>query len=97
MLVIEVIEIKGNCPVHKLGDKIIIDSPKIDLKNTDSICIHALPVLLHYAVALDHGVDPLELGLTKPGDRDNAYVQCVDPWKPYTEGGTVIFRIKKIK
>ena len=58
---------------------------------------NALSVILHYAVALDEGADPVKLGLTTIEDRGHAYLQCVDPWKPYTEGGTVIFRIRKVK
>lgn len=96
MLEIEVVEVRGKCPVHKVGDKIVIDGASIVLDRTDALCIHALSVILHYAVALDEGADPVKLGLTKPEDRESAYVQCVDPWKPYTEGGTVIFRIKRI-
>jgi len=96
LLEIEVVEIRGKCPVHKVGDKIVIDGASIVLDRTDALCIHALSVILHYAVALDEGADPVKLGLTKPDDRENAYVQCVDPWRPYTEGGTVIFRIKRI-
>jgi len=45
---------------------------------------------LHYAVALREGVDPKKLGLSKNGK--NAYIQCVDPSAPYTDGGTVIFK-----
>ena len=97
MLEIEVIEIRGRCPVHKVGDRIIIDGPRIVLDKTDALCIHALSVILHYAVALDEGVSPLKLGLTKGINHGNAYVQCVDPWKPYTDGGTVIFRIRKVR
>ena len=96
MLEIEVVEVRGKCPVHRVGDKIVIDGASIVLDKTDALCIHALSVILHYAVALDEGADPVKLGLTKPEDKENAYVQCVDPWKPYTEGGTVIFRIKRI-
>jgi len=96
LLEIEVVEVRGKCPVHKVGDKIVIDGASIILDRTDALCIHALSVILHYAVALDEGADPVKLGLTRPDDRENAYVQCVDPWKPYTEGGTVIFRIKRI-
>jgi len=94
LLEIEVWEIRGKCPVFKKGDKIIIDQPKIVLEKTDAICIHALPSLLHYAIALNKGVDPVELGLSK--DSEFAYIQCVDPGEPYTEGGTVIFRCKRI-
>jgi len=96
VLEIEVVEVRGKCPVHRVGDKIVIDGASILLDKTDALCIHALSVILHYAVALDEGADPVRLGLTKPEDRENAYVQCVDPWKPYTEGGTVIFRIKRM-
>ena len=61
MLVIEVAEIRGKCPVYKVGDKIVIDGPRILLDKTDAICIHALAPLLHYAVALREGVDPRKL------------------------------------
>lgn len=96
MLEIEVCEIRGNCPVHELGHKIVVDGPEIVLGKTDAVCIHALSTLLHYAVALDHGVDPLELGLTRPEDREHAYIQCVDPYEPYTHGGTVIFKCQRV-
>lgn len=96
MLEIQVVEIRGDCPVHRVGDKIVIDGPKILLEKTDACCVHALSTLLHYVVALDHGVDPAKLGLTKPQDKEHAYIQCVDPYEPYTSGGTVIFRCRKI-
>ncbi len=86
---------KTICPVFKKGDKIIIDPPKIVLEKTDAICIHALPSLLHYAIALNEGVDPVKLGLSK--DPNYAYIQCVDPGEPYTGGGTVIFRCRKVE
>ena len=82
--------------MHKVENKIVIDGASIVLDKTDALCIHALSVILHYAVALDEGADPVKLGLTKPENKENAYVQCVAPWRPYTEGGTVIFRIKRI-
>ncbi len=97
MLEIEVVEVRGFCPVHKVGDKIMVDDPEIVLEKTDALCTHALSSLLHYVVALERGADPVELGLSKPGDRENAYIQCVDPGEPYTQGGTAIFRIRKIK
>ena len=90
---IEVVEVKGKCPVHKIGDKIIIQGSRIDLGRTDNLCIHAMPSLLHYAVALREGADPRKLGLST--DKGNAYIQCLDPGAPYTEGGTVIFRCRR--
>jgi uncharacterized repeat protein (TIGR04076 family) len=89
-LIIEVNEIRGNCPVYKEGDKIVIDGPEIVLEETDALCIHALASLLHYAIALRDGADQSELGLSKDGKC--GYIQCVDPGEPYTEGGTVIFK-----
>lgn len=76
--------------MYKVGDKIVINGPKILLDKTDAICIHALAPLLHYVIALREGVDPRKLGSSKDGKY--AYIQCVDPGEPYTEGGTVIFR-----
>ena len=93
MLICEVVEIRGNCPVYKLGDKIVIDGPEIDLEKTTKICIHSLPSILHYAVALREGIDTKKLGLSKDGKE--AYIQCLDPGQPYTNRGTVIFRIRK--
>lgn len=73
------------------GEKIVIEGPEINLKETDKICIHVLASLLHYIVALREGADPVQLGLAKQGDK--AYIQCVDPGTPYTNGGTVIFEV----
>ena len=50
---------------------------------------------LHYALILEKNWNPLQPGLTKEDDQDNAYIQCLDPGSPYTEGGTVIFRLRK--
>ena len=96
MLEIIVHEIRGKCPVHKVGDRIVVDDPKIVLESTDALCTHALSSLLHYVLIVEADADPVRLGLTKPDDREHAYIQCVDPGAPYTDGGTVIFRIRRI-
>ena len=95
MLQIEVCEIKGKCPVYKVGDKMTIKGASVLMDKTDAICIHALATLLHYVVALDEGVDPVKLGLSR--DKRHAYMQCVDPGAPYTDGGTVIFECRRIE
>ena len=95
MLEIKVREIRGRCPVYKVGDKIVIDDPSILLDKTDAVCVHALSTLLHYVVALEEGADPVKLGLSK--DKGHAYLQCVDPGQPYTEGGTVIFECRRME
>jgi len=97
MLQIEVCEIRGNCPVYKLGDSMVIDDPEILLDRTDALCTHALPTLLHYTTILQHDWCPLKLGLTTSRDQDHAYMQCVDPGPPYTDGGTVVFRCRRIE
>jgi len=79
LLEIEVCEVKGYCPVHKVGDRIIIEGAEILLEETNSLCVHSLSSLLHYVVALDEGANPVKLGLTKPEDKEHAYIQCVDP------------------
>lgn len=94
MLEITVHKIKGECPVYNVGDKIVIENPEINLEITDALCTHALPTILHYALILEYNWCPIKLGLTRESDKDNAYVQCVDPGYPYTDGGTVIFKIK---
>jgi uncharacterized repeat protein (TIGR04076 family) len=92
-LVVEVLEISGNCPVYKLGDRIILDDGyKVNLEETDNICMHSLASLLPYYNALAKGVSPVKLGLAEEGEE--AFIQCLDPEK-YTGGGTVIFKIRK--
>ena len=95
MLDIRVCEIRGICPVYKVGDRIVIDDPEILLEKTDALCTHALSTLLHYVTILEHDWCPVKLGLTRPEDSEHAYMQCVDPGKPYTEGGTVIFEVRR--
>ena len=97
MLEITVDEIKGKCPIYKIGDRIVIDGPEIVMEKTDALCTHALSTILHYSTILDQEWVALELGLTRDGDENHAYMQCADPGQPYTEGGTVIFRCRKLE
>ncbi len=92
-LIIEVAEIEGKCPVYRTGNKIILDEGyKVNLRETDNICMHSLSSLLPYYNCLSKGVSPQELGLAKEGK--DAYIQCLDP-KKYTGGGTVTFKISR--
>jgi uncharacterized repeat protein (TIGR04076 family) len=97
LLEISVHKIKGNCPVYTKGVTILISDPEIILDKTDALCTHALSTILHYATILQNYWIPTKLGLTKKNDKDSAYLQCVDPGEPYTDGGTVIFKCKRIK
>lgn len=94
-LIIEIKEIIGNCPVYKIGDRIVLDDGyKVNLVQTSAICMHSLASIMPYYVALSNGVNPKKLGLgSKETNTNSAFVQCLDPCK-YTGGGTVIFEIK---
>ncbi len=92
-LTIKVKEIKGICPVYKLGEKIVIDEGyKLNMMETHNVCMHSLGSIFPYYVALSRGIKPTELGLARKGKR--AYVQCMDPCE-YTGGGTVVFEVNK--
>ena len=94
-LILKAIEIKGNCPVYKIGDKTVIEGPEINLKQSDKVCIQALFSLGPFIVALRDGLNPQSFGLAKE-DNKKAYFQCLDPGQPYTEGGTVIFEVTQV-
>jgi uncharacterized repeat protein (TIGR04076 family) len=91
-LLVEIIEVKGHCPVYKKGYSFEIkEGYKLDSEK--EICMHSLASILPYYNALARGVSPEELGLTKDNE-DVAYLQCLDPCD-YTGGGTVIMEIRK--
>lgn len=94
-LIIAVKEIRGVCPVFKVGDKIVIESPKIIVGKTDNLCIHAFGSMLSMIVPLSHGISFKDLGLAKEEGAEKGYVQCLDPVEPYTKGGTVLFEIRR--
>jgi len=93
-LVISVKEIRGNCPVFKVGDKIVAESPEIVVEKTDNICVHAFGCMLSMIVALSRGISFKKLGLATE-ESEKGYIQCLDPGKPYTNGGTVLFEIRR--
>ena len=88
-LTVEVVEVRGRCPVHRVGDRFQIQAG-YRLVTGGPICLHALQALAPYYVPLSRGVEPSALGLSGPDGA--AYVQCLDPMD-YTGGGTVVFRI----
>lgn len=94
-LIVKVKEIKGRCPVYKIGDKIVLDDGyRMNLVETTAVCMHSLSSLLPYYNAIMKGIEPKDLGLARMEGGDYAYVQCLDPCN-YTGGGTVIFEIER--
>ncbi len=93
-VLIEVVKIKGKCPVYKVGDKIYLEGFYINSKVSSNICMHAFSSMISLLSAFSHGASAIELGI---GDKeDEGYLQCCDPGEPYTKGGTVTFKLKRI-
>jgi uncharacterized repeat protein (TIGR04076 family) len=91
-LKVEVVEVKGKCPVYQKGDYFFVrEGYLLALGNRESLCLHSLSCLLPYYVALARGIEPQDLGLAGAGGR-GAYLQCLDPCS-YTGGGTVVFKV----
>ena len=94
-LIIKVKEIKGDCPVYKVGDTFKLEDG-YRLVTKIPLCMHSLASLLPHYNALKVS-EPNIWGLAGKGnDRDKAYVQCLDPIA-YTGGGTVTFEITKVE
>ena len=91
-LIVTVKEIKGTCPVYRIGDSIVIREGFIlDTEKSTRVCMHSLASLMPYYIALSRGISPQSLGLAGV-ESDKAYVQCLDPCE-VTGGGTVLFEI----
>jgi len=92
-LVIVVKEVRGSCPIYKVGDTMTIEKFYINSRKSGKICVHAFSAMLTLLSAFVNGSSAMELGI---GMRDNVgYLQCPDPGPPYTQGGTVIFELKR--
>ena len=89
---VRVAAVDGHCAVHHVGDQFQVTGAS--LKSTVPVCIHALPSLLHYALAIREGTSPVDLGLAKSGNV--ARVACPDPGPPLTDGGVVIFEMELV-
>jgi uncharacterized repeat protein (TIGR04076 family) len=94
-VMVEVIEVRGHCAVgYKTGDKFTVKGFYIEpVEGMAKVCIHALTSMISLLSPFLHGVSARLLGI---GEKDDeGYLQCPDPGKPYTCGGTVIFKLKR--
>ena len=89
-LTVRVKEIHGQCPVYKVGDEFRLKEG-YKLESSMPLCMHSLSSIMPFYNALRYA-EPSELGLGR--DDGNAYVQCPDACE-YTDGGSVVFQIKK--
>jgi len=92
-LVITVAEVKGHCPVHKVGDSFTLKAC-YQLVSEIPVCMHGLASLMPWYNALRVSA-PADWGLDGK-DKTKAYVQCPDACQ-YTDGGTVIYEIAKVR
>jgi uncharacterized repeat protein (TIGR04076 family) len=93
-LIIRVKEIKGRCPVYKVGDTFKLEDG-YKLVSDFPLCMHSLASLLpHYNALKISEAEEWGLAGKKKGS-NKAYIQCLDPAK-YTGGGTVIFEITRV-
>ena len=91
-LLIQVKEIKGHCPVYKVGDKFRLEDG-YRLVAKIPLCMHSLASLMPHYNALRVS-QPSQWGLAGKEDKTKAYFQCLDPYS-YTDGGTVIFEVSR--
>ncbi|MGQ4871301.1 MAG: TIGR04076 family protein [Candidatus Thorarchaeota archaeon] len=90
---IRVHDIRGSCPVFKVGDEIVIDGAELVMSETNAYCVWAAASFTPYLHAIRAGVPPNVVGLATHGS--DYYVQCLDPGPPLTPGGTVVFKMSR--
>jgi uncharacterized repeat protein (TIGR04076 family) len=96
LLEFEVVEIRGYCPLYNVGDKMVIDYPRVVLDKGDPLCANVLSSLMRYVQDLEKGADLDELGLSKSEDGNDAFIECEEASKLYANCGTVTFRCCRI-
>lgn len=98
-VIYEVEEIRGNCPLYKVGDRIVTKSlgsaEVIDLnESSKDICLRVIDNMWDHLV-WQHGSDRVVTHLS--GVNGECRTSCTMPGEPYTPCGYVIFRIRREK
>ena len=89
-------EVRGHCAAgYEPGDEFIAERFYITSHQNVKICLHALNAMLTLLIPFLKGASAKDLGIGS--GNDVGYVQCPDPGKPYTNGGTVVFELKREK
>lgn len=89
-VVLTVREIRWRCPKYEVGDKLTLEFPEMTLNETDIVCLHVIPCMMHFVYASAKGVLIRETGLAETEEK--SYVQCPDFGPIYTSGEIVILR-----
>ncbi|MEM4601975.1 MAG: TIGR04076 family protein [Desulfurococcaceae archaeon] len=88
-------EVRGSCALgYKPGDIFEVKEYYIQPSQIN-ICLHALIGMSTLLISFLKGASARNLGIGK--EDDLGYVQCPDPGKPYTNGGTVLFELRREK
>jgi len=93
---VEVVEVRDSCAAgYRPCDRFRIKGFYIDPRECEArICIHTLTAMMSLLSPFIHGVSARLLGI---GDKDDeGYLQCPNPGKPYTCGGTVVFKVRRL-
>ncbi len=92
---IEVEEVRGYCAAkYRKGDSFTLRGFYIEGEEDVRICLHALTAMATLLSPFSHGVPADQLGI---GEGDVGRVQCPDPGPPLTCGGTVVFKLVRLK
>ena len=88
-------EVRGYCAAsYEVGDTFEVEWFYVKPMQGLRICLHALNSMMSLLLPFLKGVPAEVLGI---GKGDVGYVQCPDPGAPYTEGGTVVFELRREK
>lgn len=86
-------EVRGSCAAgYREGDSFTLSRFYIERGQGIDICLHALSSMLTLLSPFMKGVPAQDLGI---GEGEIAHVQCPDPGRPYTCGGTVVFELRR--
>ncbi len=92
-IVVTVREVRGNCGVDSVGDRVVVDAGQIiSLDTAKRLCVFAPAGLIPLFPALSKDL-PEDAWMSV----ETQCVQCIDPGPEYGGGGTVLFEIKREK
>ncbi len=88
-------EVRGHCAAgYREGNSFTLRGFYIEGAGGVRICLHALTAMVTLLSPFSHGVPADQLGI---GEGDIGHVQCLDPGPPLTCGGTVVFKLVRLK
>ncbi len=94
-VIYQVEEIRGECPLYEIGDKIVIDTEPIEtlnLKESDKVCMRAVDNMCYRLVRTAASDDLLKHVVAVNGEYR---IACPNPGPPYTPCGFVVFRTRR--